>query len=77
MLWIDVASRSINRAYLNGSEKMTLIDSDMRTPGECQLQCMQYLFLCGLIDELIHYNHTWYAIQQSVSLQTNRGVHAL
>lgn len=37
MLWIDVASRSINRAYLNGSEKVTLIDSDMRTPGESQL----------------------------------------
>ena len=41
MLWIDVASRSIKRAYLNGSEKVTLIDSDMRTPGKSQLSDIQ------------------------------------
>ena len=59
MFWIDVASRSINRAYLNGSEKMTLIDSDMRTPGRCRL-----CYTIPLIYKLIHCNHILYTSVQ-------------
>ena len=36
LFWTDVAKKSINRAYLNGSSRTTLVKSSVRSPGKMQ-----------------------------------------
>ena len=33
MLWTDVASRTVNKANLDGSNRTILVDNSMRVPG--------------------------------------------
>ena len=34
MFWTDVAKKTINRAYLDGSDMTVLVHSSLRDPGE-------------------------------------------